>query len=131
MSTSSVTPLSAGVQQLYNAGLLPSGVSNTVLNQASSSQLTQMADSSISVQEVNSLLGLGSSSTDSSSLSPTASALIQEINPSATTSSTTSSADPLTQAVNNQLTSTLNSAVSQFLPQSSSSTTGTNVNVVG
>jgi hypothetical protein len=117
----------SGIQQLSNAGLLPSSLSQSVLNQASASQLNQMVGSGVALEEVNTLFGLGSSATDSATLSPTASALIQEINPTATTSTT--STDPLTQAVNNELTSSLNAAVSQFLPQNSS-VNGSQINLL-
>jgi hypothetical protein len=117
----------SGIQQLSNAGLLPSSVNQSVLNQASPTQLNQMVGSGVALQEVNTLFGLGTSSTDSTSLSPTASALIQEINPTATTS--TSSTNPLTQAVSNELTSSLNAAVNQFLPQNTS-TNGSNINLL-
>jgi len=119
----------SGIQQLSNAGLLPSGVSQSVLNQASATQLNQMVGSGVALQEVNTLFGLGSSSTDSATLSPTANALIQEINPTATTSTRSASTDPLTQAVSNELTSSLNAAVNQFLPQSSSPN-GSNINLL-
>ncbi len=116
----------SGIQQLSNAGLLPSSVSQSVLNQASSAQLNQMVGSGVALQEVNTLFGLGTSSTDSATLSPTANALIQEINPTATTSNST---DPLTQAVSNELTSNVDAAVNQFLPQNTS-TNGSNINLL-
>jgi hypothetical protein len=117
----------SGIQQLSNAGLLPSGVSQSVLNQASPTQLNQIVGAGAALQEVNTLFGLNSSSTDSATLSPTASALIQEINPTATTSTT--STDPLTAAVTNELTSSLNAAVNQFLPQNTSSN-GSQINLL-
>jgi len=120
----------SGIQQLSNDGLLPSGVSQSVLNGASAGQLSQMVDSSIALQQVGALLGFGNSSSsgDTAALSSAASnALLQEINPSTTTSSSTT--DPLTQAVNNQLTSSLNAAVSQFLPQTPA-TTGSQINLL-
>jgi len=119
----------SGIQQLSNAGLLPSSVSQSVLNQASPTQLNQMVGSGVALQEVNTLFGLGTSSTDSATLSPTANALIQEINPTATTSAGSTSSDPLTQAVSNELTSSLNAAVNQFLPQNTS-TNGSNINLL-
>lgn len=119
----------SGIQQISNAGLLPSGVSQSVLNQASPAQLNQMVGSGIALQEVNTLFGLGTSSTDSATLSPTANALIQEINPTATTSTTSASTDPLTQAVSNALTSSVDAAVNQFLPQNTS-TNGSNINLL-
>ncbi len=122
MSTTSISPLSAGVQQLYNQGLLPTSLNKSVLNGASASQLGQLANASIASQENATLLGYGSSSTDTATLSATASnALLQEINPSSNAASGT---DPLTQAVNNALTSNLNTAVSEFLPQNFSTSSG-------
>jgi hypothetical protein len=88
-----------------------------------------MVGSGVALQEVNTLFGLGTSSTDSATLSPTANALIQEINPTATTSAGSTSSDPLTQAVSNELTSSLNAAVNQFLPQNTS-TNGSNINLL-
>jgi hypothetical protein len=118
----------SGVQQLQNDGLLPSTLSQGVLNKASSNQLNQLVNASVALQKVGALFGTGSSSTDSATLSPTASnALLQEINPSQASSSTT---DPLTQAVNHELTYSLNAAVTQFLPQSSSSS-GSQINLLG
>ena len=119
----------SGIQQLSNAGLLPSSLSRSVLNLASPTQLNQMVGSGVALQEVNTLFGLGTSSTDSATLSPTANALIQEINPTATTSAGSTSSDPLTQAVSNELTSSLNAAVNQFLPQNTS-TNGSNINLL-
>lgn len=119
----------SGIQQLSNAGLLPSSLSQSVLNQASPTQLNQMVGSGVALQEINTLFGLGSTSTDSATLSPTASALIQEINPTATTSTTSTSTNPLTAAVDNELTSSLNAAVSKFLPQNTS-TNGSQINLL-
>ncbi len=104
---SSVSSLSAGVQQLYNDGLLPSGVNPSTLNGASAAQLNKMASSSMALQEVGTLFG-----TDTASLSSAASA-----------------PDPLTAAVDNLLTSSLNAAAKQFLPPSST-TTGSNINLL-
>jgi hypothetical protein len=129
MSSSSTAALSAGVQQLYNDGLLPSSLNASTLNGTSSAQLNKMASSSIELQQINALFGTGTSS-DSSSLSSTATnALLQEINPSPTTS-TSSTLDPLTAAVDNALTSNINAAVNQFAP-SSSTATGSNINLLG
>lgn len=119
----------SGIQQLSNAGLLPSSLSRSVLNLASPTQLNQMVGSGVALQEVNTLFGLGTSSTDSATLSPTANALIQEINPPAATSTSSASTDPLTQAVSNELTASLNAAVNQFLPQNTS-TNGSNINLL-
>jgi len=128
MSTSTTGALSSGVQQLYNDGLLPSSLNASTLNNASASQLNKIVGSTLALQQVNALFGTGTTSSDSASLSSTATnALLQEINPSTTTTSTI---DPLTAAVDNALTSSINAAVSKFEP-SSTSTTGSTVNVVG
>lgn len=126
MSSSSASPLSAGAQQLYNNGLLPSSLNSSVLNSASAGQLNQLANSSVALQEIGTLFGLASP-TDSATLSSTASnALLQEINP---TSTDTLGTDPLTQAVNHQLTSSLDAAVRKFLPQESA--TSGRINLLG
>jgi len=127
MSTTTTSPLSAGVQQLYNAGLLPSSLSSSTLNGASASQLNRIANSTIAGEEVSALLG---GAGDSANLSSTATnALLQAINPSST-SSTSSTFDLLTAAVDNALTSSLNAAVSKFASPNPTQT-GSNVNVVG
>lgn len=72
-------------------------------------------------------MGTGTPTTDSATLSPTANALIQEINPTATTSTTT---DPLTAAITNALTSNVKAAVTQFLPQDTPAN-GSQINLVG
>jgi hypothetical protein len=92
--------LSAGLQQLYNRGLLPSNVSTSVLNSASPAQLNKLVSSSLASQEAGTLLGFGSSSADSAYLSSTAT-------------------DSLTQAVDNALSNPGNAAAAEFLPQSS------------
>jgi hypothetical protein len=128
MSTASTGVLASGVQQLYNDGLLPASLNASTLNKASASQLNKIVSSTLSLQQVSTLLGTGIAPSDSASLSSTATnALLQEINPSSTTSSTT---DPLTAAVDNALTSSLNAAVNKFEP-ASSNTTGSTINVVG
>jgi hypothetical protein len=119
----------SGIQQLSNAGLLPSSISQSVLGKASAVQLNQIAGSGLALQQVNALFGTGGSSTDSATLSPAASALIQEINPSQDTIGGSTGTDPLTQAVSNELTSSLNAAVNQFLPQNSSAN-GTRINLL-
>jgi hypothetical protein len=126
MSSTTTTALSAGAQQLFDHGLLPSSVPNSVLNSSSSTELSKLADSSIALQETAALFGFSSNS-DSATLSSTASnALLQEINP---TSSSTSATDPLTQAVNNELTSSLNAAVNKYLPQGGT-TSGSQINLL-
>jgi hypothetical protein len=125
MSATTTTALSAGAQQLYDHGLLPSSVPNSVLNTSSSSELSKLADSSVALQETAALFGFSS---DSASLSSTASnALLQEINP--TSSSSSSATDPLNQAVNNELTSSLDAAVSKYLPQGGT-TSGSQINLL-
>jgi hypothetical protein len=97
----STPALSAGIQQLYNKGLLPSNVSTSVLSGASPSQLNKLVSSSLALQETSTLFGSGSSSSDTADLSSTAT-------------------DSLTQAVDNALTANGEAAAAQFLPQSSS-----------
>jgi hypothetical protein len=110
MSSISVSPLAAGTQELYNKGLLPTSLPNSVLNNASSGDLGQLASTSIALEQTATLLGITpTTNTDSVALS------------SATT-------DPLTQAVTNEITSNLNSAVAKFLPQES--TTGSQINLL-
>jgi hypothetical protein len=110
MSSISVNPLSAGTQQLYDKGLIPTSLPNSVLNNASSGALSRLANTSIALQQTATLLGITpTANTDSVALS------------SATT-------DSLTQAVTNALTSNLNQAAAQFLPQES--TKGSQINLV-
>jgi len=110
MSSISVSPLSAGTQQLYNQGLIPTNLPNSVLNNASSGDLSQLASTSIALEQSATLLGITpTSNTDSVALSSAAT-------------------DPLTQAVTNALTTNLNAAVSKFLPQES--TTGSQINLL-
>lgn len=103
----STPALSAGLQQLYNNGLLPSNVSTTVLNSASPSQLNKLVSSSLAMQEASALLGSGSSFTDTANLSSTA-------------------VDSLTQAVDNSLTANGDAAVAKFLPQTSATANTSN-----
>jgi hypothetical protein len=130
MSSPTTSPLSAGVQQLYNDGLLPSSLNASTLNGTSAGELNSIASSSLALQQAGEILGFGSSARDTASLSSTATnALLQEINPSPT-SSTSASTDPLTAAVDNALTSTINAAVNQFAPPIPT-TTGTQISVLG
>jgi len=111
-----------GIQQLSSDGLLPSSLSQFILKKASASQLSKIAASSVALQESGTLFGIGSSS-DTAILGPTATdALFQQ--------SSYNTTDPLTEAVDNALTSNLNAAVNQFLPQDSSPS-GSLINVVG
>ena len=123
MSLTNTSSLAAGVQQLYNDGLLPSSLNISTLNSASTGQLNSIAGSTIALQELGVILGSSSSSsTDSVSLSSAASvALLQE------STSSGSSTDLLTAAVNNALTSRLDAAVDKFSPSSSGGT----VNLLG
>ena len=127
---STTTTLSAGVQQIYNAGLLPSSLSTSTLGGATSGQLNKIVASTIASEQVSALWGMGSNS-DTAGLSSTAeNALLQEINPTSTSSASSSTTDPLTAAVDNALTSSLNAAVNKFASPTTDAT-GTNVNVVG
>jgi hypothetical protein len=110
MSSLSVSPLSAGTQQLYTQGLLPTTLPNSVLNNASSGDLSQLASTSIALEQTATLLGITpATTTDSVALSSAAT-------------------DPLTQAITNALTSNLNTAVAQFLPPEA--TTGSQINLL-
>ena len=126
MSTSTTSPLSGGVQQLYKDGLLPSNLSASTLNSASASQLNKIAGSAIALQEVGTILGFGSgtTATDSATLSPTAA------NSLLSNSIATST---LTAAVDNALTYKINAAVNQFdqTNSSTSSASGSQINVLG
>ena len=114
MSSSGTSTLSAGVQQLYNQGILPSNVGTSTLKNASATQLNQLATTSVASQEIGTLLGYNN---DSATLS------------SAANSYLSSSTDPLTAAVNESLLSAGTAAADKFLPQNS--TTGSQVNVLG
>jgi hypothetical protein len=114
MSSASINTLSAGVQQLYEQGILPSNVSTSTLKNSSASQLNQLANTSIANQEIGTLLGFGS---DSSSLSSTAA------------NSLSSATDALTTAVNDSILAQGTAAAKQFLPQES--TTGSQFNILG
>lgn len=129
MAATPITALSSGVQTLYNSGLLPDSLTQTQLASTSAAQLNQLAASSLALQQSSVLFGNGTAA-DSVNLSSNATnALLQQINPSGDyADSTPSSADYLTQAVNNQLTNNIDSAVNKFLP--ATTTTATNVNVV-
>jgi hypothetical protein len=94
--------LSAGLQQLYNNGLLPSNLSTSVLNGATPIQLNSLVKSTLASQEASTLFGSGSSSTDTANLSSTA-------------------VDSLTQAVDNSLSASGDSAAAKYLPNSSAS----------
>ena len=125
MATASVNALSAGVQQLYKSGLLPTALKTVNLT---ARQLNALASSSISSQEVSQLFGSGIS--DSVSLSSAATnALLQEINPSA--SATVAGGDPLSLAVSAALTSSVNAAAAKFLPQGGVGSSGGGINLVG
>ncbi len=108
MSTSINPPLSNGVQDLYNAGLLPSTVGLQVLNGASgatSLQVTKLASSTLALQEAAALFSPSTSTTsDTATLSTTAN-------------------DALNQAVSNELTAAGNAAASKFLPAATPAST--------
>jgi hypothetical protein len=89
--------------------------------------LNQLANAAVALQQTGVLLGNGNFS-DSVILSPEAlNALVLQSNPS---QNDTGSADYFTQAVNNELTNNVNSAVNTFLPANNAQS-GTNINVVG
>jgi hypothetical protein len=114
MSSPGITTLSAGVQQLYNRGILPSNVGTSTLKNASTSQLNQLASTSVANQEIGTLLGFNN---DTATLSSAANNYLSNSN------------DPLTSAVNESLLAPGTAAADKFLPQNS--TTGSQLNVLG
>jgi hypothetical protein len=125
--SSTANALPSGIQQLYDTGLLSYNLSQQTLSTASGPQLNRIANASVALQQISALLDNGNSS-DSVNLSPEAlNALLLQSNSS---QNDTGSADYFTQAVNNQLTNNVNSAVNTFLPTSSVHSGG-NINVVG
>jgi hypothetical protein len=125
--SSTTNALPSGIQQLYDTGLLPDSLSQQTLNTASAPQLNQIAGNTIALQQIGVLLGNGDGA-DSVSLSPEAAgALLVQSNPSGNDNGPS---DYFTQAVNNQLTNNVNSAVNTFLPVSNTHS-GNNINVVG
>jgi hypothetical protein len=125
--SSTTSALPSGLDQLYNAGLLPNNLSQQTLSNATTSQLNQITTAAVALQQVGALLGNPSSS-DSAFLSPEA--LNSLLLPGNSSQDTSGSGDYFTQAVNNALTNNINSAVNTFLP-ASTPVSGTNVNVVG
>ena len=125
--SSTANALTSGVQRLYDAGLLPKDLSQQTLDTASPAQLNQISGATVGLQQVSALLGNGYPS-DSVNLSPEAlTAILLQSN---SVEDSTTAADYFSQAVNNQLTNNVNSAVDTFLP-ASGSRSGTNINVVG
>ncbi len=98
----STTPssLSAGVQALYNAGLLPSNLTQSELQNASPAQLTQLSISNAEAQASSALFGdTGLAVGDSVALSPNAeSMLLGAADPAAGTTSSVST-DPILAAL--------------------------------
>jgi hypothetical protein len=127
MSTSNVNSLSAGVQQLYNQGLLPSSLSTAAISKFTPNQINQLARLSVASQDINALFQTASDSTSLSTVA-TSNALIQEINPLSNSNANTP--DPLTTAVDNALLTPGNNAASSFLPPTTT-TTGSKINVLG
>jgi hypothetical protein len=120
MSSPNVSSLSAGVQQLYNQGLLSNGLSTGALQSATTGQLNQLATSSIAGQETATLLGLNS---DTSALSSTATNYL-----TASTAANTTT-DALTAAVDASILAPGTTAANQYLPQAV--TNGSKINVLG
>ena len=118
-STTEVSSLSAGIQQLYNKGFLSGGLSAGVIKNASSQQLAQLANSSTAGQEAATLLGVKS---DSSSLSEAANSFLS------TNGSTTN--DPLASAVEKAILAPGTAAASRYLPQAKTQN-GEYINVLG
>ncbi len=126
MSTSNVNALSAGIQQLYSSGLLPSNLNTNVLSGSTPGQIGQLANAAVASQQAAVLLGYGTS--DSASLSSAANnALLQQTDP-LFQASVASANSALTEAVDNALTANSNAAAEKFLPQSNS--TGTEINLL-
>ena len=92
--------LSAGLQALYNNGLLPSNLNPAELQNASPAQLTQLSISNAEAEASATLLGdSGSSSGDSVALSASVeSMLLGAANPAAGTMSSAST-DPILDAL--------------------------------
>ncbi|HEY1950326.1 MAG TPA: hypothetical protein VGG97_25170 [Bryobacteraceae bacterium] len=125
--SSSANARPSGIQQLYDTGLLPDSLSQQTLDSASTPQLNQIAANTVALQQIEVLLGNGNGA-DSVSLSPEAAgALLVQ---SDSSGNNNGPSDYFTQAVNNQLTNNINSAVNAFLPVSSTHS-GNNINVVG
>jgi len=107
MSTSP-SSLSAGLQALYNDGLLPSNLTPAELQNASPTQLTQLSISNAEAEASAAMFGASeSSSEDSVGLSPNVEAMLlgSANSPAGTTSSV--STDPILEAL---ATSQLNSS---------------------
>jgi hypothetical protein len=125
--SSTANALPSGIQQLYDIGLLPDSLSQQTLNTASAPQLNRIAGNTAALKQIGVLLGNGNGN-DSVSLSPEAAgALLVQ---SSSSGNDNGPSDYFTQAVNNQLTNNINSAVNTFLPVSSTHS-GNNINVVG
>jgi hypothetical protein len=107
MSTSP-SSLSAGLQALYNDGLLPSNLTTAELQNASPAQLTQLSISNLEAEASAAMFGASESfSEDSVGLSPDVEAmLLGSVNSAAGTTSSVST-DPILEAL---ATSQLNSS---------------------
>jgi hypothetical protein len=125
--SSTANALSSGIQQLYDTGLLPNSLSQQTLDTASAPQLNRIAGAAVALQQVGVLLENGNVS-DSVSLSPEAAgALLVQ---SDSSGNDNGPSDYFTQAVNNQLTNNVNSAVNTFVPLCNTHS-GNNINAVG
>jgi hypothetical protein len=94
------TSLSAGMQALYNSGLLPSNLTSAELQNASSSELAQISISSAEAEASAALFGDSASSNgDSVALSPSVEAMLLGTKSSAAESTSSASTDPILEAL--------------------------------
>ena len=100
MSTTS-SSLSAGLQVLSNAGLLPSNLTQQQLQSASPAQLTQMAIANAQSADVTSLFGDSASSSDTVNLSDDALTLLGD-----STMSSSNTSEPALQALETAIANT-------------------------
>ncbi|HMF75538.1 MAG TPA: hypothetical protein VK604_07735 [Bryobacteraceae bacterium] len=117
--SSSANALSSGLQKLYDTGLLPDNLSQNTLSTASGSELNSLANSAVALQQIGALLGNGSDSVSLSSDAANSGGYAGYFG-----------ADYFTQAVNNQLTNNIDSAVNKFLP-AGPTPSGSNIDLVG
>ncbi len=98
----STTPsaLSAGLQALYNSGLLPSNLTQADLQNASPAQLTQLSITNAEAQASAALFGgSGSTSGDSVALSPDVESMLLGTANSAAGTTNAGATDPILEAL--------------------------------
>src|SRR5271167_5054284 len=99
MSTSP-SSLSAGLQALYNDGLLPSNLTPAELQNASPAQLTQLSVSNAEAEASATLFGgSGSASGDSVALSPDVESMLLGTANSEAGTASSGSTDPILEAL--------------------------------